>query len=109
MYNHIGIVPEFHPATFYTQQLNGNLNYPIFQSGRGMGSCLFNIIKSVGTPLLKEIILTTVKEEAGQVIKDVTSGVGVKNALMQEWCHMCWKINFEERNTVSHERQRSYT
>ena len=35
----------------------------------------------MGTPLLKEIILPTVKVEAGQVIKDITSGVGVKNAL----------------------------
>ena len=35
----------------------------------------------MGAPLLKEIILPTVKEEAGQVIKDITSEVGVKNAL----------------------------
>ena len=35
----------------------------------------------MGAPLLKEIILPTVKAEAGQVIKDITSGVGVKNAL----------------------------
>ena len=62
-------------------QLKGNLNYPIYQSGRGLVSRLFNIIKSVGAPLLKEIILPTVNAEAGQVIKDITSGVGVKNAL----------------------------
>ena len=62
-------------------QLKGNLNYPIYQSGSGLGSRLFNIIKGVGAPLLKEIILPTVKAEAGQVIKDITSGVGVKNAL----------------------------
>ena len=31
--------------------------------------------------LLKEIVLPTIKAEAGQVIKDITSGVGVKNAL----------------------------
>ena len=62
-------------------QLKGNLNYPIYQSGRGLGSRLFNIVKSVGAPLLKEIILPTVKAEAGQVIQNITSGVGVKNAL----------------------------
>ena len=32
-------------------------------------------------PLLKEIILPTVKAETGTVIKYITSGVGVKNAL----------------------------
>ena len=69
------------PATYYTHQLKGNLNYPIYQSDRGLGSRLFNIVKRVGAPLLKEIILLTVKAEAGQVMKDVTSGVGVKNAL----------------------------
>ena len=57
------------------------MNYPIYQSGRGLGSRLFNIIKSVSVPLLKEIILPTVKTEAGQVIKDITNEVGVKNAL----------------------------
>ena len=57
-------------ATYYIYQLKGNLNYPIYQSGRGLGSRLFNIVKSVGAPLLKEIILLTVKVEAGQVIKD---------------------------------------
>ena len=35
----------------------------------------------MGAPLLKEIILPTVKAEAAQMIKDITSGVGVKNAL----------------------------
>ena len=35
----------------------------------------------MGTPLLKEIILLTVKAEAGQVIQDITSRVGVKSAL----------------------------
>ena len=34
-------------------------------------------------PLLKEIILPTVKAEAGKVIKYITSGVGVKNALQR--------------------------
>ena len=68
-------------ATHYTHQLKCNLNYPIYQSGRGLGSRLFNIIRSVGAPLLEEVILLTVKAEAGQVIKDITSGVGVKNAL----------------------------
>ena len=81
MYNHLRIIPELNPATYHTHQLKGNLNYPIYQSGRGLGSHLFNIVKSVGTLLLKEFILLTVKAEAGQVIKDMTSGVGVKNAL----------------------------
>ena len=72
---------DLNPATYYTHQLTGNLNYPIHQSGRGLGSGLFNIVKSVGAPLLKEIILLTVKVEVGQVIKYITSRVGVKNAL----------------------------
>ena len=73
---------DLNPATYYTHQLKGNLNYPIYQSGRGLGSRLFNIIKSVGAPLLKELILPTVKAEAGQMINDISSGVGVTNALM---------------------------
>ena len=56
-------MPELNPATYYTQQLKGNLNFPIYQSVRGLGSCLFSIIKSVGAPLLKEIILPTIKEK----------------------------------------------
>ena len=72
---------DLNPATYYMHQLKGNLNYPIYQSGRGLGPRLFNIVKSVGAPLLKEIILPTVKAEAGQVIQDITSRVGVKNAL----------------------------
>ena len=84
--DNLGIMTELNPATYYTQQLKGKLNYSIHQSGRGLGSHLFNIVKSVGTSLLKK---KNVKAEAGQVIKDITSGVG-------------------ERKTVSHERQRSY-
>ena len=75
------IVPTFNPELYYTRQLRGNTHYPIYQSGRGLGSRLFNIVKSVGAPLLKDVILPTVKEEAGQVLKDITSGIGVKNAL----------------------------
>ena len=75
------IIPTFNPELYYTRQLRGNTHYPIYQSGRGLGSRLFNIVKSVGAPLLKDVILPTVKEEAGQVLKDITSGVGVKNAL----------------------------
>ena len=73
-------MPELNPAAYYTQQLKGNLNYLIYQSGRGLGPCLFNMAKSVSAPFLKEIILPTVKAEVGQVIKYITSGVGVKNA-----------------------------
>ena len=74
-------VPTFNPELYYTRQLRGNTHYPIYQSGRGLGSRLFSIIKSVGAPILKDVILPTVEEEAGQVLKDITSGVGLKNAL----------------------------
>ena len=76
----IGRSPSL-PLPVLPPPLISSLNYPIYQSGRGLGSRLFNIVKSVDAPLLKEIILLTVKAEAGQVIKDITSGVGVKNAL----------------------------
>ena len=75
------IVPTFNPELYYTRQLRGNTHYPIYQSGLGLGSRLFSIVKSVGTPLLKDLILPTVKQEAGQVLKDITSGVGIKRAL----------------------------
>ena len=68
---------------YYTRQLRGNTHYPIYQSGRGLGSRLFSIVKSVGTPLLKDVILPAVKQEAGQVLKDITSGVGIERALKQ--------------------------
>ena len=68
---------DLNPATYYTHQLKGSLN----QSGRGLGYRLFNIVKGVGAPLLKEIILPIVKAEAGQVIKDITGSAGVKNTL----------------------------
>ena len=77
------IVPTFNPELYYTRQLRGNTHYPTYQSGRGLGSRLFSIVKSVGAPLLKDIILPTVKQEAGQVLKDTTSGVGIKRALKQ--------------------------
>ena len=77
------VVPTFNPGLYYNRQLRGNTHYPIYQSGRGLGSRLFNIVKSVGAPLLKDVILPTVKQEAGQVLKDITSGVGVKKALKQ--------------------------
>ena len=77
------IVPTFNPELYYTRQLRGNTHYPIYQSGRGLGSRLFSIVKSVGAPLLKDVILPAVKQEAGQVLKDITSGVGIKRALEQ--------------------------
>ena len=77
------IVPTFNPELYYTRQLRGNTHYPIYQSGRGLGSRLFSIVKSVGAPLLKDVILPTVKQEAGQVLKDITSSVGIKKALKQ--------------------------
>ena len=77
------IVPTFNPELYYTRQLRGNTHYPIYQSGRGLGSRLFSIVKSVGAPLLKDVILHTVKQEAGQVLKDITSSVGIKKALKQ--------------------------
>ena len=77
------IIPTFNPELYYTHQLRGNTHYPIYQSGRGLGWRLFSIVKSVGAPLLKVVILPTVKQEAGQVLKDITSGVGIKKALKQ--------------------------
>ena len=77
------IVPNFNLELYYNRQLRGNTHYPIYQSGRGLGSRLFNIIKSVGAPIFKDVILPTVKQEAGQVLKDITSGVGVEKALKQ--------------------------
>ena len=77
------IVPTFNPELYYTRQLRGNTHYPIYQSGRGLGSRLFSIVKSVDAPLLKDVILPAVKQEAGQVLKDITSGIGIKRALKQ--------------------------
>ena len=77
------IVPTFNPELYYTRQLRGNTHYHIYQSGRGLGSRLFNIVKSLGAPLLKDVILPTVKQEAGQVLKGITSGGGIKRALKQ--------------------------
>ena len=77
------IVPTFNPELYYTRQLKGNTHYPIYQSGRGLGSRLFSIVKSVDAPLLKDVILPTVKHEVEQVLKDITSGVGIKKALKQ--------------------------
>ena len=77
------IVPTFNPELYYTRQLRGNTHYPIYQTGRGLGSRLFSIVKSVGAPLLKDVILPTVKQEAGQVLKDIMSSVGIKRALKQ--------------------------
>ena len=77
------IIPTFNPELYYTRQLRGNTHYPIYQSGRGLGSRIFSIVKSVGAPLLKDVILPAVKQEAGQVLKDITGGVGIKRALKQ--------------------------
>ena len=38
---------------------------------------------SMGALLLKDVIIPTVKQEAGQVLKDSTSGVRIKKALKQ--------------------------
>ena len=77
------IVPTFNPGLYYNRQLRGNAHYPIDQSGRGLGSRLLNIIKSVGVPILKDVILPTIKQEAGQVLKYITSSFGVKKVLKQ--------------------------
>ena len=77
------IVPTLNPELYYNRQLRGNTHYPIYQSGRGLGSRLFSIVKNVGAPLLKDVILPTVKQEVGQVLKVITSGVGIKKALKQ--------------------------
>ena len=77
------IVPTFNPELYYTRESRGITHYPIYQSGRELGSRLFSIVKSVGAPSLKDVILPTVKQEAGQVLKDITSGVRIKRALKQ--------------------------
>ena len=67
------VAPTFNPGLFYNRQLRGNTHCPIYQSGRGLGSRLFNIVKnvganivkSVGAPILKDVILPTIKQEAG--------------------------------------------
>ena len=75
------MVPAFNPGLYYNRQLGGNTHYPIYQSGRMLGSRLFNIINSVGASILKDVILSTVKQEARQVFKEITSSVGIKKAL----------------------------
>ena len=77
------IVPAFNLELYYNRRLRGNTHYPIYQSGRRLGSRLFNIIKSVAVPILKDVILPTAKQEAVQVLKDITSSVGIKKALKQ--------------------------
>ena len=77
------IVPTFNPELYYTRQFRSNTHYPIYQSGRGLGSRLFSIVKSVGAPLLEDVILPTVKQEAGKVLKDIMSSVRIKRALKQ--------------------------
>ena len=79
----IDVVPTFNLGLHYNRQLRGNTHYPIYQSGRGLGSRLFNIVTSVGAPVLKDVILPSVKQEAGQVLKDITSDIGIKEALKQ--------------------------
>ena len=101
----IDIVPTFNPGLYYNRQLRGNTHYPTYQSGRGLGSRLFNIIKSVGAPISKDVILPTGEQEAGQVLKDITSGVGIKKALKQT-DKESWKVCIEEWNPTYHARQR---
>ena len=60
------IVPASNPELYYTHQLRGNTHYPIYQLGRGLGLRLFSIVKRVGAPLLKDVILPAVKQEAGR-------------------------------------------
>ena len=67
--DHFGEMSIFNPRTYYIQQLRDSSHYPIYRSGRGLGS-----------RLLKDII-PTVKQEAEQVLQDIASGVGVKSAL----------------------------
>ena len=77
---HFGEMSIFNPRTYYTQQLRDSSHYPIYQSGRGLGSRLFKIAKTIGTPLIKYIVIPTVKQEAVQVLQDIASGVSVKSA-----------------------------
>ena len=75
----IGAVPE--------RLVHGDQSRPLLPSslappGPAVGFSTATLIQgSVGAPLLKDVILPTVKKQAGQVLKDITSGVGVKNAL----------------------------
>ena len=88
------IISTFNPELYYTRQLRGNTHYPIYQSGQGLGSRLFSIVKSVGAPLLKNVILPTVKQEAGEVLKDITSSVGIKKS-PETRCKESWKVYTE--------------
>ena len=97
------IVPTFNPELYYNRQLRGITHYPIYQSGRGLGSRLFNIVKTVGAPLLKEVILPTVKEEAGQVFERYYEW-NQSEECTQAWSQTCWKNNFEKWKTMYHAR-----
>ena len=97
----IDVVPTFNPGLYYKRQLRGNTHYSIYQSGRGLGSRLFNIVKSLGAPISKDAIPPTVKKEAGQVLKDITSGVGPEIR-----CKESWKVYIEAWNPTYHARQR---
>ena len=97
------IVPTFNPELYYTRQLRGNTHYPIYQSGRGLGSRLFSIVKSVGAPLLKDVILPAVKQEAGQVLKDITERCWNKKS-SETRCKESWKVYIETWNTTYHAR-----
>ena len=104
----IDVVPTFNPGLYYNRQLKGNTHYPIYQSGRGLDSRLFNIVKSVGAPILKDVILPNVRQEAVQVLKDITSSGGIKNALKQG-CKANWKVYIEVWNAMHHAKQRKNT
>ena len=102
------IVPTFNPELYYTRQLRGNTHYPIYQSRQGLGLRLFSIVKSVGALLLKDVILSTVKQEAGQVLKDITKWCWNKRS-PETRCKESWNVCIETWNTAYHAKQRKNT
>ena len=74
-------VSTFAPDVYYGEQAAaGSQYYPVFQGGRGFGS-LFKAAKNMALPFMKNIVLPVIKDEAGQLIQDVTSGKGLKASL----------------------------
>ena len=71
------ILNTFPPEVYYRQQASGSNYYLVFQGGLGFGS-LFKAAKKLALPFMKNAVLPVMKDEAGQLVKDVTSGKGIK-------------------------------
>ena len=74
------IVNTFLPEVYYCQQAAGSNYYPGFQGGRGFGS-LFEAAKNIALLFMKNGVLPVLKDEAGDLKQDVTSGKGIKRSL----------------------------